>query len=106
MVVQLKGISTGRAVNPFNFSITRRHFKTSESRFVLPYFPCHSYFSYVETVVYSVKLGLQCPETPWAMLTIRNHINTFNNGMAAKYEHSMVNEPSAGLGTGGAGLYC
>lgn len=72
---------------------------------MLPYFPCHSYFSCVEMVAYYVKPGLLGPETPCAMLTIRNRINTFNNGMAAKYEHSVVNEASTGLGTRGTGLY-
>lgn len=100
--MQLIGISRDRAVNPFNFSITCSILNLQKQIYA-SLLSCHSYFSYVERVAYSIKLG---PETPWAMLTIRNHINTFNNGMAAKYKHSVVNEASNGVGTRGAGLYC
>lgn len=89
---------------PFSFQYHMQAFENLQMQIYASLFSILQLL-YVETVAYSVKLGLLGPETPWAMLTIRNHIHTFNNGIVAKYEHSVVNEAITGLGTRGAGLH-
>lgn len=108
--MQLIGTFKDRAVNPFTesskLSLSHASFSKHLKQIDASPFPISQSIFIFRNAACSAKLGLLGPKAPWATLTIRNSINTFNNGMAAKYKCRIVNKASTELRTRGAGLGC